>query len=233
MFVRSAPLYDLMYSFLDYRSASAKLGELIHERHPTAKTLLDVACGTGRHLEHLGRTFEVSGLDINPELLAIAQARCPGVPLHQGDMVDFDLSERFDVVTCLFSSIAYTRTRARMARAVATMARHLQPTGILMIEPFFPPERFWADHVITNVAREKDRHVAWMYVQRRLGDLAVLDIHYLVGTPRGIERFEEHHEMGLFRDEEIAAALQAAGLTVEHDHEGPFGRGLFLGRPDS
>jgi SAM-dependent methyltransferase len=230
MFDRSAALYDLMYAFKDYRSASARLVELVHERYPTAKTLLDVGCGTGRHLEHLGRTFEVSGLDINPELLAVAGRRCPGVPFHQGDMVDFDLEERFDVVTCLFSSIAYTGTVDRMARAVATLARHLEPGGILAIEPFFPPERFWEGHVVANVAREDDRHVAWMYVQRRQDDVAVLDIHYLVGTPEGIDRFQERHELGLFRDQEIAAAFRSAGLTVEHEPEGLFGRGLFLGR---
>ena len=43
-------------------------------------------------------------------MLGIARHRLPGVPLHLADMRDFDLPERFDAVTCLFSSIGYLTT---------------------------------------------------------------------------------------------------------------------------
>ena len=35
---------------------------MLAEEAPEAKTLLDVACGTGRHLELLGEDYEVEGL---------------------------------------------------------------------------------------------------------------------------------------------------------------------------
>jgi len=69
-------------------------------------------------------------------MLQLAASRLPGVPLHPGDMRDFDLGERFDVVTCLGSSIAWMTTDADMRRAVANMARHLHPGGVLLIEPW-------------------------------------------------------------------------------------------------
>ena len=62
--------------------------ELIRERNPSARTLLDVACGTGKHLEVLQHEFEVEGLDLDGDLLAIARERLgPAVPLYQGDML--------------------------------------------------------------------------------------------------------------------------------------------------
>ena len=73
-------------------------------------TLLDVACGTGRHLEYFVREASCVGLDIEPGLLAVAGRRCPGVELVPGDMTDFELGRTFDAVTCLFSSIGYVRT---------------------------------------------------------------------------------------------------------------------------
>ena len=53
MFTDSAHIYDAVYSFKDYGAESARIHTLIEERSPGASTLLDVACGTGKHLEQL------------------------------------------------------------------------------------------------------------------------------------------------------------------------------------
>lgn len=234
MFTKSFDLYDALYAFKDYEGASEGIREFARARHDGARTLLDVACGTGRHLEHLRRHFDVAGLDLNPELLRIAADRLPGVPLHRGDMAAFDLGRRFDVVTCLFSSIAYVRTAERMRQAVARMAAHLEPGGLLLVEPWFTPETYWSDTITANHVDEPDRKVAWMYVSVRRDLLSVLDIHFMVGTPGGIDRFNEVHEMGLFTHEEYVGAMEDAGLRVEHDPRGFMGRGLYVGTaPDA
>ena len=113
MFSRSAHLYDAVYAFKDYAAEVERLRQVIDARVPSARTLLDVACGTGMHLAELRRWYEVEGLDLDPQLLAFARERLPDVPLHEGDMTAFDLGREFDVVTCLFSSIAYVRTARR------------------------------------------------------------------------------------------------------------------------
>src|SRR5688572_25745977 len=107
MFSKSARFYDAIYSFKDYAAEAIEVQDLIQSRNPEARTLLDVACGTGLHLQHLAGTFDVAGLDLDPELLRIAGERVPDVPLHEADMRTFDLGERFDAITCLFSSIGY------------------------------------------------------------------------------------------------------------------------------
>jgi SAM-dependent methyltransferase len=229
MYVRSAQLYDRLYAFKDYGAAVRRLHAFVHARRPAARTLLDVACGTGRHLALLQADFEVEGLDLNPELLARAAERLPGVPLHEGDMTSFDLGRRFDVVTCLFSSIAYVRTHERMRAAVACMARHVAPGGLLLVEPWFSTESYWTGRVTTNIVDDPDLKVVWMYVSERSGTLSVHDIHYLVGTSDGVDSFRERHELGLFSPAEYERAMTDAGLAHEHDVEGFFGRGLHAG----
>jgi SAM-dependent methyltransferase len=230
MFLKSARFYDALYHFKDYAAASEQLRGLIHDRHPAARSLLDVGCGSGRHLESLGRNFQVEGLDLNPDLLGLAAERCPGIPLHQADMIDFDLGHSTDVVTCLFSSIGYVKTLEKMRRAVASMARHLNPGGLVLIEPWFTPEAYWTGTITSNYADLPDLRIAWMYTSERAGNLSVLNIHYLVGTRQQVEHFTEVHELGLFTHEEYLDAMRSAGLSASHLADGFFGRGLYVGK---
>ena len=101
MFTGSADWYDTIYETLgkDYGEEAEAVHRLV-ERHKRSEgnALLDVACGTGRHLGFLRDRYEVSGLDLDPKMVEIAGRRLPGVPLHRADMLDFDLDRRFDVV---------------------------------------------------------------------------------------------------------------------------------------
>jgi SAM-dependent methyltransferase len=215
---------------MDHAGLAALVRERVLARLPTARTLLDVGCGTGQHLLHLSSTFEVEGLDLSPELLRIARERCPGVELHEGDMAAFTLPRRYDVIICLFSSIAYVRTLDRMRAALANFSRHLNPGGLVLVEPWFTPETYWTDTLTGNVADHGDFKIYWMYTSRRVDRLSVLDIHYLVGQPSGVEHFTERHEMGLFTHAEYLDAFRDAGLEPEHEAIGRFRRGLYLGR---
>ena len=53
---KSARIYDLLYTgtgIKDYATEAAELNQIITQACPAARTLLDVACGTGAHLTHL------------------------------------------------------------------------------------------------------------------------------------------------------------------------------------
>jgi SAM-dependent methyltransferase len=227
MFKRSADLYDPLYAtFKDYPAEVERLRELIGDR----ATLLDVACGTGKHLELLREHYDVAGLDLDPGLLAIARERLPGVGLYEGDMTDFDLGRRFDVVTCLFSSIGYAATVERLNAAVAAMARHLEPDGLLIVEPWLLPDAWREGNVSMLVVDEPERKLVRTSRSLRRGAVSIVEFHYLITTAAAGEHFVERHELGLFSDEQYREAFAAAGLHVEYDAEGLMGRGLYLAR---
>jgi SAM-dependent methyltransferase len=129
MFGKSTHLYDLAYSFKGYAAESAWVRNEVHSRVPQARSLLDVACGTGKHLEHLRGEFDCQGLDLNPEFVKLAQQRT-GVRVHGASMDSFDIDGKFDAVVCLFSSIGYTKRRAGLtacSRCPNTNRRSWQP----------------------------------------------------------------------------------------------------------
>jgi ubiquinone/menaquinone biosynthesis C-methylase UbiE len=230
MYKKSAKYYDALYQALDYKRASQRINSLIQQINPNSKTLLDVGCGTGKHLEYLRETMEVEGLDLSTEMLEIARVRCPGVPFHQGNMVKFEVGHSFDVITCLFSSIAAVRTVENMNTAVARMAHHLNRKGILFVEPWFSPKDYWVDRLTANFVDQPDLKIAWMYISEIEGSVSILDTNYLIGTPEGITYFTERHELGLFTHEEYQDAFRRVDLEVEYDPVGLFKRGLYIGK---
>jgi SAM-dependent methyltransferase len=233
MFNKSARFYDAIYSWKDYEGEAQKLRATVdtHARRP-AETLLDVACGTGKHLSYLQAYFRVEGLDLDPELRAVARERLPDVPFHLGDMTDFRLGATFDVVTCLFSAIAYAGSVDRLNAAVACMAGHLNPGGVLIVEPWFTPEQWEEGGLHAIQVNEPDLKITRMNISGARDGVSILDFHYLVGTPKGIDYFSEHHELALFTHDDYIQAFAAAALHTTHDPEGISGRGLYVGVRD-
>jgi ubiquinone/menaquinone biosynthesis C-methylase UbiE len=232
MFSHTAQWYDTIYlAMKDYGAEVKKLTGYIraHGRAP-GNRLLDVACGTGLHLSYLQQHFDVEGLDLDENLLAIARQRLPDIPLHHADMTDFTLGRSFDVVTCLFSAIGYVKTLDNLARAVRCMTCHLTPGGVLLIEPWFTPETWAPGNVGAHFIDEPTLKIARIGTSFVEGRLSYMDLHYLIGTPEGTAHYVERHALGLFTTEEMRYALTACGLEVTYDGEGLTGRGLFIGQ---
>lgn len=229
LFSKSQHYYDAIYAFKDYQAEAARLCSVVdtYKRSP-GNTLLDAACGTGAHAAFLTQRFALEGFDLDPGMVDIARARNPGVPFHVADMVAFDLGRRFDVVACLFSAVAYAGTVERLREAVACMARHVLPGGVLIVEPFFTPDDWKPRGVSATFADTPDLKIARMAVPERLGSLVRFDFNYLVGTPDGLEHFVERHETGLFTHEEYREAFTRLGLAVDYDRDWPTKRGLYI-----
>jgi SAM-dependent methyltransferase len=218
VFEHSARVYDLLYSFKDYEREALDLTTLIRERDPGAASLLDVACGTGKHLELLRATFpDVAGVDLDDGLLAVAHERLPDVPLTHGDMRTFDLERTFDAVTCLFSSVGYLHDEDELTAAIGRMAAHLSRGGVLVVDGWVRPDAWWPGTNVQALAETGDGIAAARVTRTwRDGDRTILEMRYLIATAEdGFEQQQEVHELTLFSDEAYRAAFDAASLTPD------------------
>src|ERR1700752_3758863 len=131
MFSKSAAIYDAIYAARgkDYVRESETVHAFIRQhKRSSGSLLLDVGCGTGAHIRHLRRYgYDVTGLDLDLNILAVAHQNFPDVVFHKGDMADFWIDHRFDAIVCLFSSIGYVKTGERLRQTVLNFARHLAP----------------------------------------------------------------------------------------------------------
>jgi SAM-dependent methyltransferase len=234
-FSESAELYDLIYSrFKDYEAEAAAVAALLGRVHPGARTLLDVGCGTGEHARILRERFgyELAGIDLSPEFVAVAARKSPLARFECADMVDFELGRRFDAVLCLFSSIGYVRTLENVRRALACFRRHLAPGGVVVVEPWFEPGAGALTSGRTTLVTAESDDVKVCRASRLVVEerLSRIEFEYLVARPGGIEHLREVHELGLFTVAETLDCFDSAGLAVEHEATGLTGRGLYLAR---
>jgi SAM-dependent methyltransferase len=227
---RAADLYEFFFDRDGAHRDAERLHGLIRERTPDARSLLDVACGTGWHLERLREWYEVEGVDRSPAMLRYARDRLPDVALHEGDMRSFDLGQTFDVVSCLSSSIAWMRSTQDLRRAVEAMGTHVRKDGLLLIEPWDFPADAPSDEPWVATKQKPDRVVTLMETTTFDGDVWVQETHWLDRKrPGRIEHLVEVHTLGAFERSDHVEAFVAAGLDVEFDTVGLLGRGLFIG----
>ncbi|WP_298183199.1 class I SAM-dependent methyltransferase [Saccharomonospora sp.] len=229
-----ASMYDALYETRgrDYATEVAMvLAEAAEAAGREPGSVLDVACGTGEHLRHFAeRVSEAEGLELSSAMLDIAASRLPGVPLHKADMRKFALGRRFDLVTCLFSSIGYAADEAELRATIEHFARHLTEGGVVIVEPWYFPETFLPGYVAGDVVRDGRRTIARMSHSVEDAGRTRMRVHFLLGDPDGgIRHIETEHVITLFTREQYETAFESAGLRVNYRPGGPSGRGLFVG----
>ncbi|MER5873461.1 class I SAM-dependent methyltransferase [Streptomyces sp. NPDC002044] len=214
----------------DYPAEAAYVRELIRARTADSDSLLDVACGTGAHLNALAGAFrEAAGVDLSQEMLDVAARTNPDLPWLQGDMRDFRLGRTFSAVTCMFSSIGYLPDTHGLDRAVRNLADHLAPGGVLVVEPWWFPERFRPGWVGADVVEREGRTIARVSHTVRAGASSRMEVHYTVASPEaGVEHFTDVHLMSLFERAQYEDAFRRAGLVPEYVTHELFGPGLFV-----
>jgi ubiquinone/menaquinone biosynthesis C-methylase UbiE len=230
-FEKSAEYYDAIYDAVgkDYGKEAARIHQLIRAyKRSSGNALLDVACGTGRHIQSLRKYYSCEGVDLQPTLLAVARKRNPGVVFHHGNMQAFNLHKQFDAITCLFSAIGYMRTLPQLSRAIKNMAYHLRPGGVLIVEPWLTPRDIIPGHLGAVFVNQPKLKLARMNIVEVKGRLSIIRFHYLLGRPEGVQYFTELDKFGLFTREEYRDAFRKAGLSVAFGRKGLTGRGLYI-----
>ncbi len=215
--------YDLMHG--DYAD---DISFYVQEAQRAQAPVLELACGTGRVLIPTAQAgVPIWGLDKSPAMLAHAKKKLADLPdevqaritLLQGDMRDFDLPERFGLVTIPFRSFLHLMTPSDQMAALGNIRRHLVPGGRLALNFFQPSIPLIAAHMASLGAALKPlhertdpqtghRHMGWetrtydvfnqTIKETRIFDVVdqdgiAIDRYYRLLTLRWIYRYEFEH----------------------------------------
>jgi 2-polyprenyl-3-methyl-5-hydroxy-6-metoxy-1,4-benzoquinol methylase len=133
----SSPYYHRLYQHRDDREAVSFIERLIEHLQPAPKaTMLDVACGKGRHSIALSEmNFDVTGIDLSfPSIAEAKESENEMLHFYQHDMRLPFWINYFDYAFNFFTSFGYFKTKREHDNAIRTIAQSLKKEGILVID---------------------------------------------------------------------------------------------------
>lgn len=220
-------LYDLM---IDWDKRLDREGPAIESLlgETGGRRVLDVACGTGRHIAWLAnRGANVTGADVSPEMLARAAAALKGLP--HGPLVEWSMADSppaelgapFDLVLCLGNSFPHVIGEAAVAATLGNFRRLLAPDGKLAIGLKALALQASAGQPYLPLAKRRDGEHDLFFV--RFYDFQLeatpptANFHLvIVGPTHPALADGPHHTVNTlraWRPEELRAASEQAGLV--------------------
>lgn len=152
------PYYHILYQDRDVREAEFFLQNLIqHLPIKSTDTILDVACGRGRHALYLAEQgLAVTGLDLSPNSIAFAKNEA----IHRGLNAAFyehdmrtTTPKQADILLNLFTSIGYFEDKDDNTKTIKAFYDSLIPGGLAVIDFMHVPlvkRNLVADEIVTK-----------------------------------------------------------------------------------
>lgn len=213
--------YHQLYGHRSNAEAKAFM-EALHARLGWDRlSLLDLACGMGRHARAAAELgHEVVGFDLSRNSVEAARRlheNVPGLSFEIGDMRDFTLNSTFDGVLNLFTSFGYFNKRQDHMAVLNGIHSHLKPDGFLILdfletgfarERLNPSEMVVRNGVEYHMERhmESPEHEAWETFVKRIEHRS--EEGHLVSHEERVAALEHGH---------LESMLHEAGFKIREE----------------
>lgn len=151
----NSPYYHQLYFNRDKTEAAAFINKLIEYLKPAqGSTMLDVACGKGRHSMQLaGKGFDVTGIDLSADSIHEAlKNETDNLHFYQHDMRLPFWIRYFDYAFNFFTSFGYFRTQREHDNAIHSIATAQKPGGCFVMD--YLNVHYSEDHTVHNMEKE-------------------------------------------------------------------------------
>jgi SAM-dependent methyltransferase len=233
-----APWFHLLTAPEDYAEEAEFYRKTIisaSDRKP--ETLLELGSGGGNNASYLKAHFQLTLVDLSPEMLAISRVINPECEHIQGDMRQVRLGRQFDVVF-IHDAIMYLTSEEELNQAIKTAFLHCRPGGVALLAPDHVSETFRpsTEHGGHDGDRRGIRYLDWTWDPSPDDTHYISDMVYLLKDKRGNVQIEhDRHLMGLFPRQTWLTLLTQAGfqsqsIPFEHSEFEPGTLEVFVGR---
>ncbi|VVB74596.1 Ubiquinone/menaquinone biosynthesis C-methyltransferase UbiE [Candidatus Tiddalikarchaeum anstoanum] len=208
-----ASVYDELMGEEIYAKFNKIITSMINKYDRTAKSVLELGCGTGNILIPLSKKFETTGLDISKEMLAIARKKDKKSKYIQADMTSFRLNKKFDVILCMYDTINHLKVFDDWQKTFKNTYNHLSEKGLFIFDfntqakfdSFKEPKRSWSKLMDTIVLSQTSSR----------NDLALWDDIILKKKGNMYKMFSDQVVEKTFPLKKVEAALISAGFKVK------------------
>lgn len=220
--------YDLLYRDKDYAGEADYIARLIRTYSPTAKTVMEIGCGTGAHAAELAQIgYDVAGVDMSEGMLEAAESRrtslreeiASRLTFSYGDARSIRLGRKFDVVMALFHVMSYQTSNSDLAQAFTTAREHVKAGGVFIFDCWYGPAVLRQWPAVTEKSLSDDSTEVHRVATPEIHvNENIVDVNYTVvvkdkSTDVSETLLETHRMRYLFKPE-IELALSAAGMKL-------------------
>lgn len=186
--------------------------------------VLELACGSGAYLvPFTERNTEIVGVDLSEEMLRRAKekavTRNVSIDVQTGDIRDFELNRKFNLILLLGNSLQHLLTREDIEKCLATVRKHLKPNGRFIVEVFNPSVKILSRSPDENVLdSEYETPEGKFNMIGKVDYDSATQINRIEWIYRNVLTSEEkrfHFTMRQFFPQELDALLAYNGLEIE------------------
>lgn len=220
-----AYLWPILSPPEEYAVEAWRLKEILQDKlGPGRHRLLELGCGGGHVLSHLSQWFDVTAVDLSPEMLALSRKLNPAVPHHQGDMRSVRLGLPFKAVL-VHDAINYMLDAGDLTGVFETARAHLESGGVLLLCPDHFRETFQGPLVLHWVKERDGVQVTFIEHGDDLdpSDTRMESVFFYVINDHGVRTIEQDlHTTGLFPKREWLRLLRECGFAPEERNFPPY-----------
>jgi 2-polyprenyl-3-methyl-5-hydroxy-6-metoxy-1,4-benzoquinol methylase len=119
------------------------------------ESILDIACGVGRHARSLSaKGFKVTGIDQSSKLLKIAKKIDGKTRYLKRDIRDFNFAKKFDFMYCMWDAYIYLSQPQDLVDFFQCCYKNLNKDGILVLES----TNYWGRPARPEISGKKFKH---------------------------------------------------------------------------
>jgi len=227
-----AEWWPLFSAPADYAEEAGFFARLLSDAcEPAPRTVLELGSGGGNNALYLKSKFEMTLVDLSPQMLAVSRALNPECDHRVGDMRRVNLGRTFDAVF-VHDAIAYMTSAADLDAAIRTAYRHCRAGGVALFVPDCVRENFVAEtmHGGHDGDGRSLRYLMWTVDPDPTDTTYRTDFAIMLRDRSGDTRVvHDSHLEGVFPRAEWMRLLRGAGFEASTSTD-KWGRDIFAAK---
>ena len=209
--------YDRLTNDVPYRQVVEFYYEILKREGVSARTAVDLACGTGSVAKILAQDgLSVTGVDMSEEMLTVAWDKCADVDNPPRfvcqKLQQLRLPKAVDLAVCALDSLDYILDPKDCAQAICRVYKALNPGGIFIFD-VNTPEKLKAMDGQIFLDEDEDVYCVWRGEFNEQENICSYGMDLFQRQGNAWHRsFEEHREYA-YSMQQLIDFLKAAGFT--------------------
>jgi len=212
--------YNLLYKDKNYLEEYEYICEILKRHGTGGKNILDIGCGTGKHLHFFKQNgSSVSGVDLSENMIGEAKKYLQQeVDLICAKASEFRFNKKFDTIMSLFHVMSYQTENNELEKVFQNISNHLTEGGLFVFDFWYGPAVL-SDPPVVRIKKleDDDTQITRITEPEMRYNENIVDVNFEVivedKKTHIVEKIHETHNMRYLFLPEIIYFAEKAGLS--------------------